>query len=90
MFFATEEINENPYLLPNMTLMFIISVGHIQYTLGFLDSLHSQPNNSVYFTNYVCADYKLCDVELTGPTWKTSAKLAFHSWSPKVRMCDPE
>ncbi|XP_052011429.1 vomeronasal type-2 receptor 116-like isoform X1 [Apodemus sylvaticus] len=84
MFFATEEINENPYLLPNMTLMFIISVGHIQDTLGFLDSLHSQPNNSPYFTNYVCANYKLCNVQLTGPSWKTSAKLAFHSWSPKV------
>ncbi|XP_052023375.1 vomeronasal type-2 receptor 116-like isoform X2 [Apodemus sylvaticus] len=84
MFFATDEINENPYLLPNMSLMFSISVGLIQDTLGLLDRAYEQQNNGEYFTNYICRKYIICAVHIIGPSWKTSAKLAFLSLSPQV------
>ena len=90
MCFATDEINENPYLLPNMTLMFSIVVGLCQDTLGVLDILTSQQNKSMHFLNYICFKYEICNVDLTGPSWKTSLKLASYSWKPKVRMYDPE
>ena len=88
MFFATEEINENPYLLPNMSLMFSIVVGMCQDTLGILDILNSQQNNTMYFINYNCFKYETCNVDLTGPSWKTSLKLASNSRTPMVRMHD--
>ena len=90
MFFATEEINENPYLLRNMSLMFSITVGLIQDTLGLLEKAYEQQNNGEYITNYICGNYNICDISITGPSWKTSAKLAFYSGLPQVRMCETE
>ena len=90
MFFATDEINKNPYLLPNMSLMFSIIVGLCQDTLGVLDILYSQQNNSMDFINYICLKYEICDVDIRGPSWKTPLKLAVHSRTPKVRMYDTE
>ncbi|XP_052019495.1 vomeronasal type-2 receptor 116-like isoform X2 [Apodemus sylvaticus] len=84
MFFATHEINENPYLLPNMSFMFSIVVGLCQDTLGGLDKLYSQQNNSHNFINYICEQYQTCYGDLIGPSWKTSLKLSIHSMAPKV------
>ncbi|GAB1303394.1 Vomeronasal 2, receptor 16 [Apodemus speciosus] len=83
MFFAIGEINKSLYLLPNMSLMFTITEGLIQDTLSQVDSENSQQNNSMYFMNYFCYKYEHCDVELTGPSWKISAKLAFNTRTPK-------
>ena len=90
MIFATDEINKNPYLLPNMSLGFTVSSGLCQDTFGILHILYPQQNNSDNFINYVCEQYKFCDVYLTGPSWKTSIKLTFYSSYPKVRICDTE
>ncbi|XP_052021198.1 vomeronasal type-2 receptor 116-like isoform X4 [Apodemus sylvaticus] len=84
MLFATDEINENPYLLPNMSFMFSIVLELCQDTLGVLDRAHSQQNKRVNFINYICRIYQICYVHLTGPSWKTSLKLAIHSKTPKV------
>ncbi|XP_052021218.1 vomeronasal type-2 receptor 116-like isoform X2 [Apodemus sylvaticus] len=84
MLFATDEINENPYLLPNMSFMFSIVLELCQDTLGVLDRAHSQQNKHVNFINYICRIYQICYVHLTGPSWKTSLKLAIHSKTPKV------
>ncbi|XP_052019883.1 vomeronasal type-2 receptor 116-like isoform X2 [Apodemus sylvaticus] len=84
MFFATDEISENPYLLPNMSLMFTITVELIQDTLGLLERAYEQQSKGEYFTNYICEKYIICGIDITGPSWKTSAKLAFHSRSPQV------
>ncbi|GAB1294880.1 Vomeronasal 2, receptor 17 [Apodemus speciosus] len=84
MFFATDEINKNPFLLPNMTLIFSIVFGQCEDTLGVLDIIHSQQiKQSLAFINYNCGE-GICDVGLTGPSWKTSLKLAINSRTPKV------
>ena len=46
MFFATDEISKNPHLLPNMSLIFSMVIVLCQDTLGVLDIIHSQQNNS--------------------------------------------
>ena len=86
LFFATDEINKNPYLLPNMTLLFSTILGQCEDTLGVLDIIHS-PNYSLNFINYICRKDTFCYVELTGPSWKISLKLASDSSTPKVRIC---
>ncbi|XP_052021293.1 vomeronasal type-2 receptor 116-like isoform X2 [Apodemus sylvaticus] len=84
MFFATDEINKNPYILPNMSLLFVNIVDLCQDTLGVLDQLYSPENNRWYFVNYVCREDGLCDVDLTGISWKTTLKLTIQSRIPKV------
>ncbi|XP_052024921.1 vomeronasal type-2 receptor 116-like isoform X2 [Apodemus sylvaticus] len=84
LFFATDEINKNPYILPNTSLLFVNTVDLCHDTLDVLDVLHSPVNNSEDFINYVCQENGLCDVDLTGPSWKTSLKLTIQSRTPKV------
>ncbi|XP_032772237.1 vomeronasal type-2 receptor 116-like isoform X2 [Rattus rattus] len=84
MFFATDEINKNPYLLPNMSLIFSLGDRMCEDTLGVLDQIYSQQNNSWHFINYICGLEHHCDIGLTGPSWTTSLKLTIHSRTPKV------
>ena len=88
MYFTTDEINKNPYLLPNMSLMFSIMFELCKNTLWVLDVLHTQEKMRGYFINYICSTSADCFVYLTGPSWKTSLKLAVHTRESKVRMCD--
>ncbi|XP_028637874.1 vomeronasal type-2 receptor 116-like, partial [Grammomys surdaster] len=84
LFFATDEINRNPYLLPNMSLLFSLTEGMCEDTFGILDKMYSPQNNSWHFMNYYCGKPGRCDVELIGPLWTTSLKLAINSKIPKV------
>ncbi|EDL07470.1 vomeronasal 2, receptor family protein isoform X2 [Mus musculus] len=84
MFFATDEINKNPYLLPNITLIFTIIGGHCHDLLGGLDEAYTQINGRVKFVNYFCYSDDSCLIGLTGPSWKTSLKLAMDSSMPMV------
>eukprot|EP00073_Rattus_norvegicus_P005149 NP_001092986.1 vomeronasal 2 receptor, 71 precursor [Rattus norvegicus] len=86
LLFATDEINRNPYLLPNMSFMFSRIVGMCEDTLGSLERKYTPQSNSWKFINYNCGIQEVCDVQLTGPSWTTSLKLAINSRNPKVRV----
>ncbi|XP_052021033.1 vomeronasal type-2 receptor 116-like [Apodemus sylvaticus] len=76
LLFATDEINRNPYLLPNMSLIFTFPVGMCFDTLKIIDELILPQNNNQKFPNYVCR-LSACDIGLTGPLWTMSSKLEF-------------
>ncbi|XP_036011325.1 vomeronasal type-2 receptor 116-like isoform X4 [Mus musculus] len=84
MFFATDEINKNPYLLPNMSFVFSLIAGMCEDTLGFIDKRHSPQKYASNFLNYNCGLRKRCDVVLTGPSQTISVKLAINYRRPKV------
>ena len=90
MLFATDEINKNPYILPNISLLFFNIIDMCQDTLSFLEIVHLPENYSIALINYVCGEGPRCEVNLTGPSWKTSLKWALQSRTPKVRIYDTE
>ncbi|XP_032752178.1 vomeronasal type-2 receptor 116-like isoform X2 [Rattus rattus] len=68
--FSIDEINRNPDLLPNMSLI-------IKYPLGLCDGQTTLPTpylfNEIYFRpipNYFCNEETMCTFLLTGPHWK--------------------
>ncbi|KAL6058688.1 hypothetical protein STEG23_035837, partial [Scotinomys teguina] len=83
LIFTTEEINRNPYLLPNISLMFNIVSGTCFETLNVID-LKSLPKHFYsHFPNYDCG-ITVCDVHLTGPSWRISIKLTTDIMSPEI------
>ncbi|NP_001372118.1 vomeronasal 2, receptor 16 precursor [Mus musculus] len=84
MYFATDEINRNPYLLPNMSLIFSLIVGMCEDTLGYIEEKYSPQKNRLNFINYNCGIPQTCNIQITGPSWTTSLKLAINSRRPKV------
>ncbi|XP_059108268.1 vomeronasal type-2 receptor 116-like isoform X3 [Peromyscus eremicus] len=83
LIFATEEINMNPYLLPNMSLLFSILVGLCSNTMTVIDLLYSPQANFSIIPNYKCGN-SICDVSLIGSSWSTSIKMTTLFTSPKI------
>ncbi|KAL1765246.1 vomeronasal type-2 receptor 116-like [Sigmodon hispidus] len=72
MMFAIEEINSNPYFLPNTSLGFQVqNVAEGQrYTLANLLGLLSGPGYAI--PNYRCTRQSISAAVLTGPSWAIS------------------
>ncbi|XP_051028877.1 vomeronasal type-2 receptor 116-like isoform X1 [Acomys russatus] len=83
LLFATDEINKNSYILPNVSLLFSIPVDICFETWDVIDKYISPKTSNHTFPNYICG-ITVCDVGLTGPSWTTSLKLAIFSRSPKI------
>ncbi|XP_028639815.1 vomeronasal type-2 receptor 116-like, partial [Grammomys surdaster] len=82
--FATEEINRNPYILPNKSLVFGYSGGMCEDIVEILETIYLSQNNSLHFINYECGIQGICPVDLIGPSWIISLKLAIDSRFLKV------
>ncbi|XP_017177386.1 vomeronasal 2, receptor 47 isoform X1 [Mus musculus] len=70
--FAMDEINRNPDLLPNMSLI-------IRYTLGLCDGKTVTPTPYLFhkkkqspIPNYFCNEETMCSFQLSGPKWDVS------------------
>ncbi|XP_076783958.1 vomeronasal type-2 receptor 116-like isoform X1 [Arvicanthis niloticus] len=84
LLFATDEINKNPHLLPNLTFMFSIIMGMCDHTFRLLNEKYSPKIKGFEFANYDCQGGSRCDIRLTGPSWTTALKLAVNNRKPKV------
>ncbi|KAL1765385.1 vomeronasal type-2 receptor 116-like, partial [Sigmodon hispidus] len=70
--FAIYEVNKNPDILPNMSLVFISAKGGCRNVLQLQSILQASAQNYEFLPNYMC--YKIeCILVLTGPYWATSA-----------------
>ncbi|XP_031205858.1 vomeronasal type-2 receptor 116-like isoform X1 [Mastomys coucha] len=83
LLFATDEINRNPHLLPNMSLIFTFPYDMCFDTLKTIDELSLPKINHQVFPNYECR-LSGCKIGLTGPSWTISSKLAIFFRSPKI------
>ncbi|XP_040590002.1 vomeronasal type-2 receptor 116-like [Mesocricetus auratus] len=73
--FTMDEVNRNPDLLPNKSLVFDFSADNfvrVSQLYTPIPTLKQDPN---ILPNYECKKGMTCNVMLTGPNWKTSMML---------------
>ncbi|EDL23682.1 mCG64055 [Mus musculus] len=75
LYFAMEEINSNPYLLPNVSLGIEYFKGKCNGYLSLFTNLNIMTKYYHTFPNYIC-DPGACEIALTGPLWISSAQVA--------------
>ncbi|XP_027289670.1 vomeronasal type-2 receptor 116-like, partial [Cricetulus griseus] len=71
--FTMDEVNRNPDLLPNKSLVF----DYYEYNCFNVPQLYSHSRNlgqeAGFFPNYYCEENIICILMLTGPNWEASA-----------------
>ncbi|XP_027263735.1 vomeronasal type-2 receptor 116 [Cricetulus griseus] len=71
LYFAMEEINRNPHILPNISLLVNISCN----LMGDQKRSRLYAKRTVNFPNYYCKDQRKYIIVLTGPMWLLSSFL---------------
>nr|XP_048308049.1 vomeronasal type-2 receptor 116-like isoform X1 [Myodes glareolus] len=72
--FSIDEVNRNPDLLPNTSLVLQFPEGGCKNMSQLHSRLHfSEKNNNDILPNYICMEDTTCIVLLTGPNWAASA-----------------
>nr|XP_044995027.1 vomeronasal type-2 receptor 116-like [Jaculus jaculus] len=74
LIFATEEINRNPNLLPNMSMGFELFHSKCDDSLKIIPYLSWIAKKHYWVPNYRCRQHS-CYILLTGPTWAASSKI---------------
>ncbi|XP_021044573.1 vomeronasal type-2 receptor 116-like [Mus pahari] len=75
LYFAMEEINDNPYLLPNVSLEIAYYKGKCNGYSSLFTDLNIMTRNYDTLPNYICDQFG-CGIALTGPQWLSSAQVA--------------
>ncbi|KAL6086808.1 hypothetical protein STEG23_038380, partial [Scotinomys teguina] len=70
--FSLDEVNRNPDLLPNMSLVFEFSEGCCKTVSELYSLMPLFKENQDFLPNYNCNEETTCIVVLTGPNWETS------------------
>ncbi|XP_028718032.1 vomeronasal type-2 receptor 116-like isoform X1 [Peromyscus leucopus] len=71
--FSIDEVNRNPDLLPNMSLVFQLLEGGCKNFPKLSSVMHWDEENQDNYPNYECKEESGCIVVLTGPDYETSA-----------------
>ncbi|XP_031246755.1 vomeronasal type-2 receptor 116-like [Mastomys coucha] len=70
--YSVDEINRNPDLLPNMSLIIKYTLGHCDGEIGKTISYLFHKKKGRPIPNYFCNEESMCQFLLTGPDWKVS------------------
>ncbi|XP_042125695.2 vomeronasal type-2 receptor 116-like isoform X1 [Peromyscus maniculatus bairdii] len=70
--FSVDEVNRNPYLLPNMSLIFGFLEGGCNIMSQTYNIIESSVNLHYNVPNYNCIEMTMCSVVLSGPSWEES------------------
>ncbi|KAL1765184.1 vomeronasal type-2 receptor 116-like, partial [Sigmodon hispidus] len=85
LYFAMEEINRNPHILPNISLLVNIKCDLMADQI----KLSVSANRSINFPNYSCKNQRKYLIVLSGPLWRLSAThgpLHYISSTPEVNL----
>ncbi|KAL6030847.1 hypothetical protein STEG23_024727 [Scotinomys teguina] len=70
--FSVDEVNRNPDLLPNMSLVFGFIGGDCNFTSKAHTIIQSSVKTHYNAPNYHCTQLDMCSVVLSGPSWSES------------------
>ncbi|NP_001092960.1 vomeronasal 2 receptor, 15 precursor [Rattus norvegicus] len=73
--FSMNEINLNPNLLPNMSLVFTYSTDACDWEAIFKSVIHLDLQEHKILPNYICTEDIKCGVALTGFNWATTVTI---------------
>ncbi|XP_059109645.1 vomeronasal type-2 receptor 116-like isoform X2 [Peromyscus eremicus] len=73
--FSMDEVNRNPDLLPNVSLVFLWPKGGCKTVSKLYSLMPLSEENQYTPPNYDCNEEIMCIMVLTGPNWETSAMI---------------